>query len=50
VGASEAEAVPIDQVSCSFARIEMEYRPMNAEGSLGSPVKAVFDVKAKRPL
>lgn len=49
-GAREAEAVPLDQASCHFASIEMEYRPMNADGSLGNPVKVVFDVKAKRPL
>jgi type VI secretion system secreted protein Hcp len=35
---------PIDQVSLSFARIEVEYRPQKADGSLDAPVKAGWDV------
>jgi type VI secretion system secreted protein Hcp len=49
-GASGAEAVPVDQVSCTYAKIEIEYKEQRPDGSLGNPVKAVFDVKAKRPL
>jgi type VI secretion system secreted protein Hcp len=49
-GSSGTGDAPVEQVSCSFTRIEMEYRPMNAGGSLGNPVKAGFDLKAKRPL
>jgi type VI secretion system secreted protein Hcp len=46
-GASGAEAVPIDQVSCNFARIDIEYRAINPDGSLSSPVTASFDLKKK---
>lgn len=35
---------PMDQVSLSFARIEVEYRSQKADGSLDAPVKAGWDV------
>jgi type VI secretion system secreted protein Hcp len=39
---------PVDQVSFNFARIEIEYRPQKADGSLDTPVKAGWDVKANK--
>jgi type VI secretion system secreted protein Hcp len=44
-GGGSGETLPMDQVSLSFARIEMEYRPQKADGSLGPPEKAGWDVK-----
>src|SRR5918996_4117531 len=35
---------PIDQVSLGFARIQVEYRPQKADGSLDAPIKAGWDV------
>ncbi|MEX2559327.1 MAG: type VI secretion system tube protein Hcp [Pirellulales bacterium] len=40
--------VPADHVSLNFSKIEFEYKPQNADGSLGSPVKAAYDLKANR--
>ncbi|MBX3329913.1 MAG: type VI secretion system tube protein Hcp [Nitrospira sp.] len=46
-GAGGTGTVPVDQVSCNFARIDIEYRGINPDGSLGSPVSASFDLKKK---
>lgn len=40
--------MPADQVSLNFSKIEFEYKPQNPDGSLGSPVKAGYDVKANK--
>ena len=45
-GSNEVE--PIDQVAFNFARIEVEYRPQKADGSLDTPVKAGWDVKSNK--
>jgi type VI secretion system secreted protein Hcp len=37
--------VPIDQFSLNYAKIEIEYRPTNPDGSLGEPIKAGWDLK-----
>ena len=47
-GATGAEGV-VEQVSCIFAKIQVQYRPMNADGSLGAPVSATYDVKKAGP-
>jgi type VI secretion system secreted protein Hcp len=38
--------VPVDQFSLNYAKIEIEYRPINPDGSLGEPIKAGWDLKA----
>lgn len=38
--------VPTDSFSLNFAKIEVEYRPTNPDGSLDAPVRAGWDVKA----
>jgi type VI secretion system secreted protein Hcp len=47
-GSSSGDVVPMDQVAFNFARIEVEYRPQKADGSLDLPVKAGWDVKANK--
>jgi type VI secretion system secreted protein Hcp len=42
------DAVPTDQVSLGFSRIEVELRSQKPDGSLDAPVKAGWDVKANR--
>lgn len=37
-----------EQVSLSFAKIEIEYKPIGPDGKLGSPVKAGYDLKANK--
>ena len=36
------------QVSFNFAKIEVEYKPQKADGSLGSPVQFKYDLKANK--
>lgn len=38
-------SVPTDSFSLNFTKIEFEYTPQNADGSMGSPVKAGYDLK-----
>ena len=38
--------VPTDQFSLNFAKIEFSYKPQKADGTLDSPVKATYNVKA----
>lgn len=45
-GSSDVE--PTDQVAFNFGRIEVEYRPQKADGSLDTPVKAGWDVKTNK--
>jgi type VI secretion system secreted protein Hcp len=37
--------IPVDQFSMNFAKIEIEYRPTNPDGSLGEPIRAGWDLK-----
>lgn len=48
-GSSGSGDVPLDQVSCSFARIEIEYKEQRPDGSLGGSVTAMFDVGKIKP-
>ena len=43
-GSSSSDVVPTDQVSMNYAKIEVEYRPQRADGSLDAPVKAGWDL------
>lgn len=42
------DLVPKDRVSLNFAKIEAEYRPQKADGSLDNPVKVGYDLKANK--
>ena len=39
---------PSEEVSLNFTKLEVEYRTQNADGSLGSPVNAGWDLKTNR--
>ena len=47
-GGSEEAPVPTDSVSFNFAKLEVEYKPEKADGSLGSPVQFRYDLKANK--
>ncbi len=49
-GGAGGDVLPIDQVSLNFARVEIEFRPQKADGSLGAPDKAGWDVKMNKPV
>jgi type VI secretion system secreted protein Hcp len=41
---------PVDEVSFSFGRIEMTYRPQRPDGTLDAPVSAGWDVTANHKI
>ena len=43
---SSSDPAPTEQISLNFSKIEMEYQPMNAAGTVESPVKASWDLKS----
>ena len=43
-GTGAGDAVPVDSVALSFAKLEVEYRPVSPKGALGAPVKAGWDL------
>jgi len=44
-GAEGSNALPVDQFSINFAKIEFEYKSQKPDGSLGAPVKGGYDLK-----
>ena len=44
-GSNHGDALPTDQISLNFAKIEVEYKEQKVDGTLGGPVKAGWDVK-----
>jgi len=49
-GGSAGDVVPVDQVSLNFARIEFEYKPQKADGTLDAPVKTGYDLKLNKKI
>ncbi len=47
-GSGGADIIPQDQISLNFAKIEHEYKEQKADGTLGAPVKAGYDVKQNK--
>lgn len=47
-GSSHGDAIPTDQISLNFAKIELEYKEQKADGTFGGPIKAGYDVKANK--
>lgn len=45
-GHGSSDVIPVDQISANFAKIEVEYKAQKIDGSLDSPVKAGYDLKA----
>ncbi len=48
IGASDADALPVDAFDLDFGKIEVDYKPIKADGSLGAPEKAGWDVKSNK--
>jgi type VI secretion system secreted protein Hcp len=44
-GSGASSVLPLDQISLNFAKIEVEYKPQNPDGTLGAAVKAGYDLK-----
>jgi type VI secretion system secreted protein Hcp len=47
-GGASGDSVPMDQISFNFSKLEFEYKPQKADGSLDSAVKYGYDVKASK--
>lgn len=49
-GKNEQDILPTDEIELSFGKIELEYAQPVADGTLGSPLRMGWDVRANRPL
>ena len=47
-GSSHGEALPVDQYSLNFAKIEFKYQEQKADGTLGGAVEMKYDLKARK--
>lgn len=47
-GGSAGDVVPMDQVSFNFSKIEFNYAPQKADGSLDSPIVHNYDLKKNK--
>lgn len=47
-GSAQSDIVPTDQFSLNFSKIEFEYKEQKADGTLGGPVKAGWDLKQNK--
>ena len=47
-GSARGDIVPQNQISLNFSKIEYEYKPQKADGTLDSPAKAGWDLKANK--
>jgi len=47
-GSGASNVIPTEQFTLNFAKIEYEYKPQKADGTLDAPVKAGWDVKANK--
>jgi type VI secretion system secreted protein Hcp len=44
---SEGGDLPFDSVSLNFTKVQVDYRPQKADGSLDAPISAWWDVRSK---
>lgn len=49
-GGGAGDVVPMDSFSLNFAKVEFEYKPQKEDGTLGSPVKAGYDLKLNKKI
>ena len=47
-GGSSGDVIPTDQVALNFSKIEFEYKPQKADGSLDAPIKTGYDLKLNK--
>ncbi len=49
-GSAHTDALPMDQVSLNFAKLEMSYKEQKPDGSLGPELKQKYDFAANKKL
>src|SRR5215212_7248836 len=47
-GGSAGDTIPVDQIALNFAKLEFEYKPQKADGTLDAPGKTGYDLKANK--
>jgi len=47
-GSSHGDALPVDQISFNFSKVEVEYKEQKPDGTLGGLVKTGYDVKLQK--
>lgn len=47
-GSGSSDVIPVDQISFNFAKVEYQYAPQKADGSLDSPINAGYDLKQNK--
>lgn len=47
-GSAHGGNIPSESISFNFSKIEWEYKPQNADGTLAGGIKAGYDVKANK--
>lgn len=47
-GSEGSSALPVDQFSLNFAKVEFEYKSQKPDGTLGAPVKGGYDLKQNK--
>jgi type VI secretion system secreted protein Hcp len=49
-GSSTGDEIPMDQISLNYAKMEYEYKEQAADGTLGGPIKAGYDLKTMQSI
>jgi type VI secretion system secreted protein Hcp len=44
-GSASGDALPMDQISLNFTKVEIEYKEQKPDGTLGGAIKAHYDIK-----
>lgn len=47
-GSAGGDAVPIEQISLNYSKMEVEYKEQKADGTLAGVIKAGYDLKANK--
>lgn len=47
-GNAHGDAIPVDQISLNYSKMEYEYKEQKADGTLGGPIKAGWDLKLNK--
>lgn len=47
-GSGSSDVIPVDQISFNFAKVEYQYAPQKADGTLDSPINAGYDLKQNK--
>jgi len=48
IGGGHAGPLPVDNVTLTFSKMEVEYKEQDSKGNVGAPVKAGYDFKVNK--